>query len=142
MNFKPDQTLKYSIDRVVDNGWINIEDDENPRYWVKGEIILSAHVFINKVHNLLILYLEGHKWNESNRLIKLKEPWTALNLKVIQSIFYSDQLHSYCHFPKEVAEYFSKRLNNVKYRYRKYGEYELYTDNYQPGEIVLCWSKE
>ena len=122
MNFNPDPTLKYSIASVVSNGWLNIEDDDNPIYWVKGKISLSAHMFKNKVHNRLILYLEGHKWNDSNRTIKMKEPWTALNLKVIQSIFHSEQLHRCFHLPKEVEEYFSKRLNNVKDNYQKYGE--------------------
>ena len=77
-------------------------------YWVKGKGSLSAHVFNNKVHNQLILYLEGQKYNSSNRVSKLKEPWNDLNVKAIQSIFHHNQLHSSCHFPKEVAEYLFK----------------------------------
>ena len=81
---------------------------------MKVKSSLSAHVFNKKLHNRLILYLEGQKRNTSNRISKLKEPWTALNLKAIQSIFHPDHLRSNCHFPKEAAEYFSKRLNNLK----------------------------
>ena len=55
--------------------------------------------------------------------------------------FHTNQLHSRCHFPKEVAEYFSKRLNNVKDKYQKYGEYGFYTDNCELGEVALGWSK-
>ena len=73
-------------------------------YWVKGKGSLSAHVFNNKVHNRLILYLEGQKRNSSNRMSKLKEPRTALNFKAIQSIFHPDQLHSRCLFLKELVE--------------------------------------
>ena len=73
---------------------------------------------------------------------KLKEMWTTLNLKAIQSIFHPNQLHSRCHFPKEVAEYFSKRLNNVKDKYQKHGEDEFCTGNYEPGEVALGWNKE
>ena len=63
MNSKPDPTLKYYVSKVVANGWINIKDDENPLYWVKGNSSLSAHVFNNKVQNRLILYLQGQKRN-------------------------------------------------------------------------------
>ena len=73
------------------------------------------------------------KRNSSNRVSKLKEMWTDINLKVIQSIFHPDQLCSRCHFPKEVAEYLSKQLNDVKGKYKKYGEDDFYTDNYEPG---------
>ena len=100
------------------------------------------HVLNNKVQNQLILYLEGQKRNSSNRIIKLKEPWTVLNLKVIQSIFHPGQLHSRFRFLKEVAEYFSKRLKNVKYKYQNYGDDEFYTDNYEPEQVSLGWSKE
>ena len=106
-------------------------------YWAKGKRSLSAHVFNNKVQNWLILYLEGQKRNSSNRISKLEKPWTALYLKAIQSIFHLNQLHSRCHLPKEVAEYLSKRLNNVKDMYQKHGEDEFYTNNYDPGEVVL-----
>ena len=51
MNFNPDPTLNYSVDNVVTNGWLNIEDDEDPIYWVKGKSSLSALVFNNKVHD-------------------------------------------------------------------------------------------
>ena len=104
MNYNPEPNFNYSVANIVANGWINIEEDENPIYWVKGKNSLSAHVFNNKVHNRLILYLRVQKRNLSNRISKSKEPWTALNLKVIQYIFHPDQLHSHCHFPKEVAE--------------------------------------
>ena len=90
---------------------------------------------------MLILYLEGQRINPSNSISKLKEPRTALNLKAIQSIFHPDQLHSRCHFPKEVTEYFSKQLNNGKDAYHNHGEDEFYTDNYNPGEVELGWSK-
>ena len=76
----------------------------DPVYWVKGKGSLSAHDFKNKLKNLLILYLEGQKRNLSHRISKLKEPWTALNLKVIMFIFRPDQLHSRCQFPKEVED--------------------------------------
>ena len=66
--------LGYSVANVVTNECLNIEDDEHPLYWVKGKISISVHVFKNKVHNWLILYLEGQKRNSSNRTIKLKEP--------------------------------------------------------------------
>ena len=108
---------------------------------VKGKSSLSAHVFNNKVQNRFIQCLEGQKWILSNRIIKLKEPWNALNLKVIQSIILLNQLHGCCHFPKEVAEYFSKWLNNVKDKYQKHGEDEFYTNNYEPVEVALGWSK-
>ena len=81
---------------------------------MKGKIILSALMFNKKVQNQLILYLQGQKRNSSSRISKLKEPWTVLNLKVIQSIFHPNQIHSNCHFPKEAVEYFYKRLNDVK----------------------------
>ena len=60
---------------------------------------------------------------------------------MIQSIFHPNQLHSRCHFPKEVAEYFSKQLKNVKDNYQKYGEDELYTNTYYPVEVALGWGK-
>ena len=90
---------------------------------------------------MLILYLEGQRINPSNSISKLKEPRTALNLKAIQSIFHPDQLHSRCHFWREVAGEFSKRLNSVKDKCQKHGEDEFYTDNYDPGEVALGWSK-
>ena len=114
MNSNPEPTLKYSVANFVANGWLDIEDDEHPLYWVKGKASLSAHVFNNKVQNRLILYLQGQKRNSSNRVSKPKEPWTTLNLKAIQSIFHPNQLQSRCNFPKEVTEYFSKQLNNVR----------------------------
>ena len=86
-------------------------------YWVNVKSSFSAHVFNNKVQNRLILSLEGQKRNSSNIMSKLKEPWTALNLKSIQSIFHPNQLHSRFHFPKDMAEYFSKIINNVKDKY-------------------------
>ena len=49
MDSNPDPTLKYSFVNAAANGWLNIEDDENPLYWVKGKSNLSAHVFNNKV---------------------------------------------------------------------------------------------
>ena len=100
MNSNPEPMLRYSIYNVVANGWLNIEDDENPLYWVKGKSSLSAHVFKNKVQNRLILYLEGHKQNLGNMISKLKEPRNGLNFKVIQSIFRPDQMHSSCHLLK------------------------------------------
>ena len=56
--------------------------------------------------------------------------------------FHTNQLHTPCHLPKEVTEYFSKQLNNVKGKYKKHVEDEFYTANYDPGEVVLDWSKE
>ena len=137
MNSKPEPTLKYSVANVVANGWLNIEDDEHPLYWVKGKSILYAHVFNNKLQNWLTLYLEVQKQNSSNRISKLKEMWTDLNLKVVQSIFQLDQLHSHCHLPKEVAESFCNRLNNMKDKYQNYGEDDFYTNNYNTGEVML-----
>ena len=87
------------------------------------------------------MYLEGQKLNSSNRISKLKEAWTVINFKAIWSIFHPNQLHSSCHFPIEVVEYFSKRPNNVKDNYQKYGEDDLYTNNYEPGQVVLGWIK-
>ena len=78
---------------------------------------------------MLILYLQGQKQNLSTRISKLKKPWTDLNFMVVQYIFHPDQLHSRCHFPNEVAEYFSKQLNNVKGKYNKHREGEFYTVN-------------
>ena len=49
MNSNPDTTLNYFVSNVVANGWIKIEDDEHPLYWVKANINLYAHVFKNKV---------------------------------------------------------------------------------------------
>ena len=71
----------------------------------------------------------------------MKEPWTALNLKVIQSIFHPDQLHSRCYFPKEVADYLSEQLNNVRDKYEKHVDDEFYAINYGPGDVELGWSK-
>ena len=48
-NSNPDPTLKYSVTNVVANGWLNIEDDEHPLYWMKGRSSLSMHVINNKV---------------------------------------------------------------------------------------------
>ena len=141
MNSNPDPMLKYSVTNFVANGCLNIEDDEHPLYWFKGEISLSVDVFNNKVHNWLILYLEGQKRNSSNRIRKLKEPWTALHLKEVQSIFQPYQLHSFCHLPKEMAEYLSKKLNNVEYKYQKHGEDDFYTHYYKPGEVTFGWIK-
>ena len=100
------------------------------------------HILNNKVQNQPILYLEAQKQNSSNRISNLKEPRNALNLKVIQSIFNPNKLHSSCPFPKEVEEYFSKQRNNVKDRHQKHGEDEFYTNNYEHGEVELGWSKE
>ena len=96
--------MDYSVTNVVANGWLNIEDDEHPLYWVQGKISLSTLLFKLKVQNMLVLYMQGQKRNWGSRISKLKEPWTVFNFKVIQSIFHPDQLHGRCHFPKEVAE--------------------------------------
>ena len=141
MNFNPEPTLNYSVANVVTNGWLNIENDQHPLYWVTGKISLSVHVFNNKVQNRLILYLGGQKRNQSKMVSKLKETWTGLNLKEIQSIFNPGRLHSHCHFPKQVVQYLSKQLNNVKDKYHYYVEDEFYTDNYKPGEVALGLSK-
>ena len=77
MNYNPERMLKYSVANVVSNGWLNIEYEEHPIYWLKGRISLSAHVFNNKLQILLIQYLEGQKCNLSNKISKLKELWTA-----------------------------------------------------------------
>ena len=37
--------------------------------------------------------------------------------------------------------YLSKRLNNVRAKYKKHVEDELYTVNYNPVEVSLDWSK-
>ena len=74
MNSNPEATLKYYVENVVANGWLIIEDDEHPLYWVKVISSLSAHMFNNKVQNWLILYLEVQKRNSSKMLCKLKEP--------------------------------------------------------------------
>ena len=63
--------LKYSVSNAVSNGCFNIEDDENPLYWVEVKSSLSAHVFNNKVHNRSILYLEEQKQNSSKIISKL-----------------------------------------------------------------------
>ena len=117
MNSNPKPMLKYFASNVVANRWLNIEDYEHPLYWVKVKISLSAHAFSNKVHNWLIMYLECQKRNPSNIISKLKETWTDLNLRLIKSIFNPDQLHRHCHFPKEVEEYFSKKVHNMKDTY-------------------------
>ena len=93
----PDPNLNYSVANIFANRWLNIEYDDHLLYWVKGKSNLSARVFNNKVQNWLIMYLEGQKRNSSNKIIKLKEPWTGF-------ILYPDQLHSRCHFPKEMTE--------------------------------------
>ena len=85
--------------------------------------------------------MKGQKQNLSNMISKLKETWTALNLNLIQSIFHPNQLHSRCHLPKGVTEYLYKGLKNLKDKYKKHGENELYTNNYKPGEVALGWSK-
>ena len=89
---------------------------------MKGKRRFSKNLFNNKVHNWLILYLQSQKRNVSNRISNLKQPWTNINLKEIQSMFHPDQLHSRCRFPKEAVEYFSKRLKNVRDKYDKHGE--------------------
>ena len=142
MNYNPETKLKCPVSNVIANGWISIGDDEHTLYWVKYKSSLYVHVFSNKLKNRLILYLEGQKRNLSNRISKLEKPQDALNLKVIQSIFHPDQLHSNCHFPKEEAEYLFKRINNVKDKQQNHGEGEFYTDNYEPGEVALGWIKE
>ena len=134
--------LNYSVSNFFANGWLNIEDDDYLLYWVKVKSSLSAHVFNNKVQNQLVLYLEGQKLNSSNRIFKLKDLWTALNFKMIQSIFDPNQLHSHCCFPRWVTELFSKRLNNVKDKYKNYGEYEFFANNYEPGQVDLGCIKE
>ena len=73
MNSKPKPTFKYSIANFVANGWLNIEYDDHPLYRVKDKSSLSAHAYKNKVHNWLILYLEGQKWSLSNMIGNLKE---------------------------------------------------------------------
>ena len=60
MNFNPEPTLKYSVSKFFVNVWIKIEHYEHPLYWVKGKSSLYVYLFNNKVHNRLILYLEGH----------------------------------------------------------------------------------
>ena len=64
--------MEYSIANVVANGWLNIEDDEHPLYWVNDKRSLSALVFNKKVQNQLIGYFQGQKRNLSKRIIKLK----------------------------------------------------------------------
>ena len=44
----PEPTLKYSVANVIANGWLKIEDDEHPLYWMKGKSRLTAHMFNNK----------------------------------------------------------------------------------------------
>ena len=90
MNSNHEPTLKYSVANVVANGWLNIEDDEHPFNWTKDKSILSTRVFNDKVQNRLIMYLQGQKRNYSSRISNMKEPWTALNLKAIKSIFHPD----------------------------------------------------
>ena len=52
--------------------------------------------------------------NLSINVVKLKEPWTEENLKAIKIIFHPNLLYSCCHFPKELVDYFTKRINSVK----------------------------
>ena len=40
-----------------------------------------------------------------------------------------------------MADWLSKQINNVKDKYHKHGENELYINNYKPGEAVFGWSK-
>ena len=104
MNYNSNPTFKYYVTNVFVKGCLNIEDDEHLLYSVKVRSSLSTHLFNNKLQNQLILYLKGQKWNSSNRISKLKEPWTALNLKAVQYILLPNQLYSCCQFLKEVAE--------------------------------------
>ena len=48
MNSNPEPTLKYYVASVVVNGRLNIEDDEQPLNWVKGNSSLSSHVLTIK----------------------------------------------------------------------------------------------
>ena len=57
MDSKPEPILEYLVANVVANGWLNIEDDDNLIYWVKGRISLSVLVFNKKAENQLIMYL-------------------------------------------------------------------------------------
>ena len=45
----PEPTLEYSVDNIVANGWLNIEYDEHPLYFLKGESSLSALLLNKKV---------------------------------------------------------------------------------------------
>ena len=131
--------MEYSVANVVANGWLNIEYYGHPIYWVQDNISLSELVFNKKIHHHLIGCFQGQKRNSSSRISKLKEPCTEQNMKAIQYIFHPDKLHSRCHFPKKVAEYFSKRLNNLKEKIIKYGDNEFYTKTYPVGEVQLGW---
>ena len=133
--------MDYSVTNVVANGWLNIEDDEHLIYSVKGNSSLYVLVFNKKVQNQLIGYLQGQKLNLSSSISRLKGLWTE-NLKAIQPIFHPNQLHSCCHFPREVAEYLYKQLNNVKERFIKYGENDFYTKNYPDGGVQVGWKNE
>ena len=77
----PEPTLEYSVANAVTNGWMNIEDDEHPFYWVKVKSSLSALVCNKKLHNQLILCLQGQvsTWNLISKIVKLKELWTEKN---------------------------------------------------------------
>ena len=67
--------------------------------------------------------------------------WTDINLKVVKSIFHPLQLHSHFKLTKEVVEYFSKKLNNMKEKYQKYWQHEFYTNNYEAEQVQLDWNK-
>ena len=142
MDSNPETKLEYYFANIVANGWLNIEYDEHPFYWVKGNISLSTFVVKNKVQNKLIGYLQGQKRNLSIRISKLNETWTQLNLKAIQSIFYPNQLHTCCHLPEEVVDYLYRRLNNAKEKFIKYGENKFYTNTCPVGEIQVVWKNE
>ena len=136
--------MEYSVANVVANGWPNIEDYDNPLYWVRCESSLSALGFNKKVNNQLVLYLQGQvsTHNLSIKIVKLKETWTENNFKDIQFIFNPDIMYISCHFPKEVADCFTKGISSVKEKYQKYGEHDLYTKNYKAGEVPVGWSNE
>ena len=77
----PEPTLEYSVANVVTNGWLNIEDDDYPLYWVKGNNSLSALTFNKKVQNQLIMYLQCQvsTRNLSSNIFNFKETWTEKN---------------------------------------------------------------
>ena len=74
LKYNPDPTLDYFVANVITNVWLNIEDDENSLYWVKGKSCLSALMFDKKVHNQLILYSQGKisTRNLISKIVKLK----------------------------------------------------------------------
>ena len=73
--------------------------------------------------------------------MNLKEPCTEHNYKAI-SFFHPNILYSSCHLPKEVEYYFTKRIDIVKEKYQKYGDYEFHTESYETGQVPLGWINE